>query len=144
MTSSIATYLLQNNVMYITGDLNHSYTKLLISILLYANRNKVKKPISIYINGKGSSIVNHLSTYDNLISIHDVINNSKIPIFTHCTGVALNELFIVSSFGLKGYRVALPSSFFALDPFICPGSRYSASDMGLYKSEILRLNFCLV
>lgn len=96
----------EKRIFYISGDITNSsigdaYFNLLM--LLHKDDEEDKKqkdftrnPIKIYINSFGGSV------YD-MWSLIDVIENSKTPIYTYCTGYAMSAAFNIFLSGHKRF-----------------------------------------
>lgn len=59
-------------------------------------KNYIRKPIRIYINSDGGNV------YD-MWALVDIIEKSKTPIYTYCTGYAMSAAFIIFLAGHKRF-----------------------------------------
>ena len=98
----IYSHLLNNRVIFLSGEINDSMANLIISELLYLD-NLSNEEISLYINSPGGSVTSGMA-------IFDTINYIKSDVRTICVGLAASMAAILLAAGTKGKRNALPNS----------------------------------
>lgn len=98
----IYSHLLNNRVIFLSGEINDNSANLIISELLYLD-NISNEDISLYINSPGGSVSAGLS-------IFDTINYIKSDVKTICVGIAASMAAIILASGKKGKRCSLKNS----------------------------------
>ena len=98
----IYSHLLNNRVIFLSGEINDALANLVISELLYLD-NISNDEICLYINSPGGSVTSGLA-------ILDTINFVKSDVRTICVGLAASMGAILLASGTKGKRNALPNS----------------------------------
>lgn len=98
----IYSHLLNNRVIFLSGEINDILANLVISELLYLDSIS-NDEISLYINSPGGSVTAGLA-------IFDTINYIKSDVRTMCVGLAASMGAILLAAGTKGKRSALPNS----------------------------------
>lgn len=94
--------LLEDNIIFIEGEITTSSSNIIISELLYLS-NKNKNDINIYINSIGGSVTAGLAIYDTMNYIENDIS-------TICIGISASMAAFLLSSGTKGKRYCLPNS----------------------------------
>ncbi|MBO4600709.1 MAG: ATP-dependent Clp protease proteolytic subunit [Bacilli bacterium] len=98
----IYSHLLNNRVIFLSGDINDAVANLVVSELLYLD-NISHDEINIYINSPGGSVTSGMAIYD-------TINFIKSDVRTICVGLAASMAAIILASGTKGKRQSLPNS----------------------------------
>ena len=98
----IFSHLLNNRVIFLSGEINDTLANLVISELLYLD-NISNDEISLYINSPGGSVTSGMAIYD-------TINFIKSDVRTICIGLAASMAAIILASGSKGKRNSLPNS----------------------------------
>lgn len=98
----IYSHLLNNRIIFLTGEINDFSSNLVISELLYLDSIS-NDEISLYINSQGGSISSGMAIYDTMQFI-------KSDVRTICVGLAASMAAIILAAGKKGKRCALPNS----------------------------------
>lgn len=93
--------LLEDRIIFITGEINDDNANNVISELLYLD-SRSNKDISIYINSPGGSITAGMAIYDTM-------NFIKSDVSTICIGIAASMASILLASGTKGKRYILPN-----------------------------------
>ncbi len=90
-----------------------------------------KAPITLEICSPGGSV-------DYGLVLYDFIKSSKVPIYTHCTGMAASMGAVLLAAGKKGYRSASKNSRIMIHQ---PSSGYigKASDIEIHANETKRI-----
>ena len=95
--------LLMDRIIILGTEIDESIANTIMAQLLYLNSMDNKKPIQMYINSPGGSVVAGLQIYDTMQMI-------KAPVQTICTGMAASMAAVILAGGRKGMRGALPNS----------------------------------
>ncbi|MBR3117241.1 MAG: ATP-dependent Clp protease proteolytic subunit [Bacilli bacterium] len=94
--------LLEDRIIFITGEINDNLSNIVISELLYLDSIS-NDEISIYINSPGGSITSGMAIYDTM-------NYIKSDVSTICIGIAASMGAFLLSSGKKGKRFILPNA----------------------------------
>ncbi len=98
----IYSHLLQNRIIFLSGEINNITSNIIISELLYLDSIS-NDEICLYINSPGGEVNSGLA-------IIDTINYIKSDVRTVCVGLAASMSAIILASGKKGKRCALPNS----------------------------------
>lgn len=94
----IASRLLDDNIILLTGEINDMMAEVVIAQLLYLDSLDKKEPIHIYINSPGGSVTAGLAILDTMRLV-------KSKVYTYCIGLAASMGAILLSSGDKRYIV---------------------------------------
>lgn len=95
--------LLMDRIIVLGTEIDEATANTIMAQLIYLNSMDNKKPIQMYINSPGGSVVAGLQIYDTMQMI-------KAPVQTICTGMAASMAAVLLAGGEKGMRGALPNS----------------------------------
>lgn len=95
--------LLEDRIIMFTGEVNADTAQVTIAELLYLASVDDTKPITMYINSPGGSVVDGLAIYNTM-------NHIKPAVSTVVVGMAASMGSILLSGGTKGKRYALPDA----------------------------------
>ncbi|MCL2540501.1 MAG: ATP-dependent Clp protease proteolytic subunit [Firmicutes bacterium] len=95
--------LLEDRIVFVTGEINESSANTVIAQLLYLESKDQKKEINIYINSPGGLALSGFA-------IIDTIRYIKCPVATNCLGLAASAAALVLAAGQAGRRFILPNS----------------------------------
>ena len=95
--------LLQNRIIFLTGEVNDDVASLLVSQLLFLESQDSEKDVQFYINSPGGSVSAGFAIYDTM-------NYIKCDVSTICMGLAASMGAFLLSGGTKGKRFALPNA----------------------------------
>ena len=100
--TSISVYsrLLMDRVLFVNGAIESTMANILTAQLLWLDQQS-DKPINMYINSPGGSVIDGLQ-------LIDTMNFINAPISTTCLGMAASMGAVILSCGEKGKRFALP------------------------------------
>ena len=98
----IFSHLLNNRIIFLSGEITDAISNIIISELLYLD-NISNDEISLYINSPGGSVTAGLAIYD-------TINFIKSDVRTICVGIAASMAAILLASGTKGKRNALANA----------------------------------
>lgn len=95
--------LLEDRIIFITGEINDSLANTVIAQMLYLESKDSKAGISLYINSPGGVAQSGLA-------ILDTIKYIKCPVSTICIGLCASAAVLLLAGGQKGKRYSLPNS----------------------------------
>lgn len=101
-TMDIYSRMLMDRVLFVNTDVNSTMANILTAQLLWLDQQS-DKPINMYINSPGGSVIDGLQ-------LIDTMNFINAPISTTCLGMAASMGAVILSCGDKGKRFALPHS----------------------------------
>lgn len=122
--------LLEDRIVFITGEINDLSANIVIAQLLYLEAKDPTKDINLYINSPGGSVSAGLAIYDTM-------NYIKCDVQTICVGIAASMGAFLLSSGKKGKRFALPNSEVMIHQPL-GGASGQASDIAIQANHILR------
>ena len=122
--------LLEDRIVFITGEINDNNANIIISELLYLDSIS-NDDIYIYINSPGGSITSGMAIYDTM-------NYIKSDIVTICVGMAASMASILLSSGTKGKRYILPNSEVMIHQPL-GGTTGQATEIKIHAERILKL-----
>jgi ATP-dependent Clp protease protease subunit len=97
----IFSLLLRERIVMLNMPINDQVANVIISQLLYLDREDPDKDISLYINSPGGSVTAGLGIYDTMQLIRPDVS-------TICLGLAASMATVLLTAGAKGKRFALP------------------------------------
>lgn len=95
--------LLQDRIIFLTGEVNDDVASVLVSELLFLESQDSEKDVQFYINSPGGSVSAGFAIYDTM-------NYIKCDVSTICMGLAASMGAFLLSGGSKGKRFALPNA----------------------------------
>jgi ATP-dependent Clp protease protease subunit len=116
----ISTILLENRIINLVGEVDDGLAYQITSALMVMSEES-DKPIQMFINSPGGSVMSGLA-------IIDVMNHIKAPVYTIVTGLAASMGAAILSAGEKGHRMALPNATVMLHQ-VSAGERGNIQDM---------------
>ncbi len=93
--------LLDDQVLFLTGEINDDTAESIIAQLLYLESKDFEGDIRIYINSPGGLITSGLAIYDTMQCI-------KCSVATICVGQAASMAAVLLAAGAKGEKVGVP------------------------------------
>lgn len=123
--------LLEDRVVFLTGEVNDVTADLVIAQLMYLESKGADKDISLYINSPGGSVTAGMAIYDTM-------NYIKCDVETICIGMAASMGAFLLSSGAKGKRFALPNSEIMIHQ-PSGGAQGQASDIAITAEHILNV-----
>jgi ATP-dependent Clp protease protease subunit len=128
--------LLENRVIFLVGEINHSSAARTYMQMLYLQSVKREQDIHLYINSPGGVV-------DDTLAIYDVMKFLNCPVNTYCIGRAESGGAIVFMAGTKGKRYILPNAKVMIhQPF---GGVYGqTADIEIQAEEILKTKETLI
>lgn len=101
--SDIYSKLLDDRIIFLTGEINLDTSELVVAQLLYLESVDPNKDINMYINSPGGQVLAGLAIYDTM-------NFITCDVSTCCIGHAMSMGSFLLCSGAKGKRFSLPSS----------------------------------
>ena len=123
--------LLEDKIVFLTGEVNESSASVLVSQLLYLNSQNHEATIQFYINSPGGSVTDGLSIYD-------VMQYITAPVATFCLGQAASMGSLLMAAGTPGKRYCLPNSRIMVHQPM-GGFKGQATDIAIQAAEMERL-----
>ena len=128
--TQITNTLLDNRIIFLTGEIDDNLAENIISKLLYLDSLN-QEDIYIYINSVGGSITSGMAIYDTM-------NYIKSKVSTICIGQAASMGAFLLSSGEKGMRYALENSEIMIHQPL-GGARGQATEIKIASQRILRM-----
>ena len=122
--------LLENRVVFLVGEINHSSATGVIMRLLHLQNTKRGIDINLYINSPGGAV-------DDTMAIYDTMQFLDCDIQTYCIGKAMSGAALILAAGAKGKRFSLPHAKVMIhQPY--GGVFGQTSDVQIQAEEILK------
>jgi ATP-dependent Clp protease, protease subunit len=128
----IYSLLLRERIIMLNMPINDQVANVIISQLLYLDREDPDKDISLYINSPGGSVTAGLGIYDTMQLIRPDVS-------TICLGLAASMATILLTSGTKGKRYALPHATIHMHQ-VLSGAQGQAADIVIAAKEVMRLD----
>ncbi len=128
----IYSLLLRERIVMLNMPINDQVANVVISQLLYLDREDPDKDISLYIHSPGGVVTAGLAIYDTMQLIRPEVS-------TICLGMAASMATILLTAGTKGKRFALPHATIHMHQ-VLGGAQGQAADVVIAAKEIMRLN----
>ena len=128
----IYSLLLRERIVMLNMPINDQVANVIISQLLYLDREDPDKDISLYINSPGGSVTAGLGIYDTMQLIRPDVS-------TICLGLAASMATILLTAGAKGKRFALPHATIHMHQ-VLSGAQGQAADIVIAAKEVMRLD----
>jgi ATP-dependent Clp protease, protease subunit len=128
----IYSLLLRERIVMLNMPINDQVANVIISQLLYLDREDPDKDISLYIHSPGGVVTAGLAIYDTMQLIRPQVS-------TICLGMAASMATILLAAGAKGKRYALPHSTIHMHQ-VLGGAQGQAADIVIAAKEVMRLD----
>jgi ATP-dependent Clp protease, protease subunit len=128
----IYSLLLRERIVMLNMPINDQVANVVISQLLYLDREDPDKDISLYIHSPGGVVTAGLAIYDTMQLIRPQVS-------TICLGMAASMATILLASGAKGKRYALPHSTIHMHQ-VLGGAQGQAADIVIAAKEVMRLD----
>ncbi len=128
----IFSLLLRERIVMLNMPINDQVANVIISQLLYLDREDPDKDISLYIHSPGGIVNAGLAIYDTMQLIRPDVS-------TICLGMAASMATILLAAGTKGKRFALPHATIHMHQ-VLGGAQGQAADIVIAAKEIMRLD----
>lgn len=122
----------RERIIFLGKEIDDKLANEIIGVLLYLDSEDNKKPIYLYINSAGGSVIAGLSIYDTMQHI-------KSPVVTINVGVAASMASFLLAAGEKGKRIALPHSRVMIHQAM-GGAQGQAEDIKVEAKQILQIH----
>ena len=133
----IFSLLLRERIVFVGTPIDDRTANLIVSQLLFLDREDPDKDIYMYINSPGGVITAGLAIYDTMQLV-------KPDIATICVGQAASFGTVLLTAGAKGKRFALPNATIHMhQPLITGTVQGQATDLAIQAREIIRLKALL-
>jgi len=124
--------LYRERIIFIGKEIDDKLANEVIGVLLYLDSEDNTKPIYLYINSPGGSVISGLSIYDTMQHI-------KSPVVTINVGLAASMASFLLAAGEKGKRIALPHSRIMIHQAM-GGAQGQAEDIKVEATQILQIH----
>jgi len=124
--------LYRERIIFLGKEIDDQLANQIIGVLLYLDSEDSSKPIYLYINSAGGSVLAGLAIYDTLQHI-------KSPVVTINVGVAASMASFLLAAGEKGKRIALPHSRVMIHQAM-GGAQGQAEDIKVEAQQIMTIH----
>jgi len=128
--------LYRERIIFLGQEIDDEIANQIIGVMLYLDSEDSTKPIYLYINCPGGSVIAGLALFDTM-------NHVKSPIVTINLGLAASMASFLLAAGKKGSRMALPNSRVMIHQPM-GGAQGQAEDIKVEAARILRIKDNLV
>jgi len=128
----IYSLLLRERIVMLNMPISDQVANVVISQLLYLDREDPDKDISLYIHSPGGVVTAGLAIYDTMQLIRPQVS-------TICLGMAAIMATILLTAGAKGKRFALPHATIHMHQ-VLGGAQGQAADIVIAAKEVMRLD----
>lgn len=132
----LVTRLYQDRILWLGQEIDNHLANLVVQQLLCLQLDDPKKPITLYINSPGGSIVDGMAIYD-------TIRRSPAPVHCVVAGMAASMGAVILSGCAKGHRAILSSGEVLLHQPL-GGARGQATDIEISANRILKMKKTLL
>jgi len=126
----------RERIIFLAQEIDDEIANQIIGVLLYLDSEDSTKPIYIYINSPGGSVIAGLALFD-------TINHIKSEVVTINVGLAASMASFIVAAGTKGKRLALPNSRVMIHQ-PAGGAQGQAEDIKNEAAQIMRIRDNLV
>ena len=133
---SLSSRLLSERILWLGGEVDSESSNLLVQQMTYLAKEDAKKPITLYINSPGGSIVDGMAVYD-------TIRRSPCPVHAVVSGMAASMGAVILSGCTKGERAIMPHGEVLLHQPL-GGARGQATDIEISANRILKMKKTLL
>jgi ATP-dependent Clp protease protease subunit len=123
--------LYRERIIFLGQEIDDEIANQIIAVMLYLDSEDNSKPIYLYINSPGGSVISGLAMYDTMRHI-------KSEVVTINVGLAASMASFILAAGAKGKRLALPHSRIMIHQPM-GGAQGQASDIKVEAQQILRI-----
>ncbi len=128
--------LYMDRVVFIGQEIESAFANSIVQQLLVLQSMDAKKPITVYINSPGGSIVDGMAIYD-------MIRRSSCPVHAVVAGMAASMGAVILSGCTKGERGILPHGEVLLHQPL-GGARGQATDVEISANRIIKMKRTLL
>jgi len=128
--------LYRERIIFLGSEIDDELANQIIGVMLYLDSEDKNKPIYLYINCPGGSVISGLAIYD-------CMQHIESEVVTINLGLAASMASFLLAAGSKGKRLALPSSRVMIHQPM-GGARGQAEDIKVEAMQIMRIRDNLV
>mmetsp|Transcript_21869 Transcript_21869/g.54516 ORF Transcript_21869/g.54516 Transcript_21869/m.54516 type:complete len:240 (+) Transcript_21869:22-741(+) len=128
--------LYRERIIFLGEQIDDEIVNQIVAVMLFSDSEDPQKPMYLYLNSPGGSIVSGLTLYDTMQLISS-------PIATVNIGLAASMASFILGAGERGKRLALPHSRTMIHQPM-GGARGQAEDIRIEAEQILKINSALV
>lgn len=128
--------LYRERIIFLGSEIDDELANQIIGVMLYLDEEDSSKPIYLYINSPGGSVISGLAIFDAMQLI-------KSEVITINLGLAASMASFILAAGSKGKRLALPSSRIMIHQPM-GGAQGQAQDIKVEAGQIMRIRDNLV
>ncbi len=131
----IYSLLLRERIVFLGSPIDEQVANLIVSEILYLDREDPEKDINLYVHSPGGSIEAGLAIYDTMQLAH-------ADVATYAVGVTASMATVLLTAGTRGKRYCMPHATVHMHQALIAGGGISgqATDIEIQAKEILRLN----
>ncbi len=133
---NLSSRLLLDRVVYFGTEVDNESANTIVQKLIYLQLEDAKKPITLYINSPGGSIVDGMAVYD-------TIKRASCPVHAIVAGMAASMGAVILSGCTKGERAILPHGEVLLHQPL-GGARGQATDVEISANRIIKMKRMLL
>ena len=133
---NLSSRLLLDRVIYFGTEVDNESANTIVQKLIYLQLEDAKKPITLYINSPGGSIVDGMAIYD-------TIKRATCPVHAVVAGMAASMGAVILSGCTKGERAILPHGEVLLHQPL-GGARGQATDVEISANRIIKMKRMLL
>jgi len=128
--------LYRERIIFLGSEIDDELANQIIGVMLYLDSEDQDKPIYLYINCPGGSVISGLAIYD-------CMQHIKSEVITINLGLAASMASFILAAGSKGKRLALPSSRTMIHQPM-GGAQGQAEDIKVEAAQVMRIRDNLV
>lgn len=128
--------LYRERIIFLGSEIDDELANQVIGVMLYLDSEDSSKPIYLYINSPGGSVIAGLAIYD-------CMQHIKSEVITINLGLAASMASFILAAGSKGKRLALPSSRIMIHQPM-GGAQGQAEDIKVEAAQVMRVRDNLV
>jgi ATP-dependent Clp protease protease subunit len=128
--------LYRERIIFVGQEIDDEFANQIIGVLLYLDSEDSDKPIYMYLNCPGGSVIAGMAIYDTMQHI-------RAPVVTINIGISASMASFLMAAGEKGKRLALPHSRVMIHQPM-GGAQGQAEDIKVEAAQILRIKENLV
>jgi ATP-dependent Clp protease, protease subunit len=128
--------LYRERIIFLGAEIDDELANQVIGVMLYLDSEDSSKPIYLYINSPGGSVISGLAIYD-------CMQHIQSEVITINLGLAASMGSFILAAGSKGKRLALPSSRVMIHQPM-GGARGQAEDIKVEAAQVMRIRDNLV
>lgn len=128
--------LYRERIIFLGSEIDDELANQIIGVMLYLDSEDSDKPIYLYINCPGGSVISGLAIYD-------CMQHIKSEVITINLGLAASMASFILAAGSKGKRLALPSSRIMIHQPM-GGAQGQAEDIKVEAAQVMRIRDNLV